>query len=962
METSIKKVGIIISILAVIILALVGCFCVAKVSNNDSSSNLNSGNLMTTADGEFELSGDCDSIATGWNSAVQLSVDSGKNVKVILNANWIAKSDSVYTTSFGEGVGFSSGQIFVPNNANITLDLNKNIIDRGLSKIDMSAWITNGSVIKVFGNLSVVDSSFNAEQVERIFESHNDKETLVEELDNLECGKIMGGAQLNYGGGIYVADKAELNFYGGMVCHNRATRGGATALIGHSILNIYNGLFLSNAAQIDGGVGYWDGYVLINGGYFINNISTHGGVVYAHGGNCEIIINDAIIAHNSASNSGGGMFLYYGGRITMNRGLIANNASNWGGGVCVSSSGCIFTMNGGEISENNAIYGGGIGIYDSKGLATITLNGGSIHNNTAANQGAGISSHTGRITTFQINGTVQIYDNKQVNGATERVSDVYLIRYQLIEVRGTLSSTSKMAYVGVDLATNYDDVPFTTGYVNYNSLAPAKHFFSNNIENNKVYPIVLSNGEAKLDKSATSVEKPNACKWVVTPQGGVAKEITEPNYEVEYNGKPFTITNSAGQFYVGGTTSAISSSTNAKDAGNYAFYTNANVSNPSFILTIRQKSVDIDWENTNLTYNGSNQMPIAKVKASDLAVGDECDVVVSGGQTMAGSYIATATSLSNENYKFKTTINQYVNYTIAKADLTINIVTKDIEKEYNGKIIDIGKDWYTLSADLLGVDSGKEIDKLFNIDTKAFVPQFNGNESAVEVGEYTISTKPFTVSEVFKDNFNYNVNINYVNTGKLTITNPSVIRPTDNSGYDFMMLQNNKRVSYKEKELIHGDNDSEYTNFVLGNIAPNTSVQTLLNNLVFSDMSQVQIYNGANEVVYGENAKAFYTANIDNGTELAVGTGWYIRYEKLTGGEETIYLSVLGDLTGDGKVNSADVNRLRQMVNNSEVYTNSNEVVKLSSLIINNGKIPTNADAEIVWNVVCGKIDIADFM
>ena len=225
--------------------------------------------------------------------------------------------------------------------------------------------------------------------------------------------------------------------------------------------------------------------------------------------------------------------------------------------------------------------------------------------------------------------------------------------------------------------------------------------------------------------------------------------------------------------------------------------------------------------------------------------GDTCDVSVGGAQILVGNYIANITGLSNKNYKIKTTTKLYKDFTITKANLTIDVTTKNISKEYNGKIVDIGNDWYNITTNgLLGVDRGKAIDKLFNIDTKAFVPQFNGNESAVEVGEYTISTKPFTVSEVFKDNFNYNVNINYVNTGKLTITNPSVIRPTDNSGYDFMMLQNNKRVSYKEKELIHGDNDSEYTNFVLGNIAPNTSVQTLLNNLVFSDMSQVQIYNG----------------------------------------------------------------------------------------------------------------------
>ena len=879
-----------------------------------------------------------------------------KNIKVVLGKDWIAQEHTEYTTSFGEGVGFRNGRIEVPASAKITLDLNGKTINRDMvGRVETAP--TFGNVIGVAeGELTILDSCYNETIVSNLYETNKtNKEALFSAIENLNCGKIIGGYAPN-GGGIYIYAKSRVTFSSGIMFNNKANYGGAIYNLGLNLV-VNGGIFYNNVAKTDAGGIYMRTNSNINGGYFINNSATFGGAIYQNSHDYGHNVTNAIFAYNLGTKSGGASYTYHGTAKIQNSTFYRNEAKLVGGalsGAGLTSIMAVLDIYNCTITENTADSGGAISANANQSAKLqIILAGGVITQNTAKTYAGGVFVRN--IDYFTISGPVQIYDNK-LNNATH--SDAYIEKGKKIEINGVLATSASTAYIGITLAPNYGDVPFTIGYkYKGNTIGPGKIFFSNNTN----YGIELKEDEAIL--STTTTKPTEKCEWILTPENGTPIKTTGTNITVPYNGKKYTLTNSKGLFTQTNNSTKLTSFDGIKLVGSFGFDTDANVLNPVVTITVVPKEVELEWTNTSLTYNGASQIPIATIKASDLVAGDECTITVSGAQTLAGNYIATISTINNSNYKLKPSVRKYTEFTIAKANLTIDVTTKNISKEYNGKIVDIGNDWYNITTNgLLGVDRGKAIDKLFNIDTKAFVPQFNGNESVVEVGEYIISTKPFTVSEVFKDNLNYNVNINYVNTGKLTITNPSVIRPTDNSGYDFMMLQNNKRVSYKEKELIHGDNDSEYTNFVLGNIAPNTSVQTLLNNLVFSDMSQVQIYNGANEVVYGENAKAFYTANIDNGTELAVGTGWYIRYEKLTGGEETIYLSVLGDLTGDGKVNSADVNRLRQMVNNIEVYTNSNEVVKLSSLIINNGKTPTNADAEIVWNVVCGKIDIADFI
>ncbi len=64
--------------------------------------------------------------------------------------------------------------------------------------------------------------------------------------------------------------------------------------------------------------------------------------------------------------------------------------------------------------------------------------------------------------------------------------------------------------------------------------------------------------------------------------------------------------------------------------------------------TIARKVAELSWSNTTLTYNGQELKPTATV--ANKAAGDTCTVTVTGGQTNAGDYIATASGLSNDNY------------------------------------------------------------------------------------------------------------------------------------------------------------------------------------------------------------------------------------------------------------------------------------------------------------------------
>ena len=92
-------------------------------------------------------------------------------------------------------------------------------------------------------------------------------------------------------------------------------------------------------------------------------------------------------------------------------------------------------------------------------------------------------------------------------------------------------------------------------------------------------------------------------------------------------------------------------------------------------LTVEPKEITIVWgEQTSFVYNGSEQAPMAT--AEGLVNGDECTITVSGAKDV-GSHTATATELSNANYKLPTTGLEQ-NFEITKATLTVTAKNKTI--------------------------------------------------------------------------------------------------------------------------------------------------------------------------------------------------------------------------------------------------------------------------------------------
>ena len=669
MEISIKKVGIIISILAVIILALVGCFCVANVNDSKNNSVKGNNDTMTTASSDFILQGDFAQMQDIWNSAVEESIKYGKNIKVALGNNWNSKYEGA-DKIFGEGKGFSEGRILIPRGAEITLDLADKVIEKYAGEDTM---YSNGSVFLVHGVLNVIDSGYDGDLIAETCENNkSNKQTLCDALDrvNKNKSKIRGGRSSIGGGCFYISNGGKLNIYGGLICDNTAqSKGGAIFVGDESFCNIYGGLFYYNRSIGDAGAVMSNGTTTINGGYFVNNSANFGGAVYSGTLLTSYVsFNNATFVYNWANGSGGASYVHMGSADFNKCTFYGNSAIGNGGAVSMLSVGevaikdCIFT-------KNTANKSAAIGINGTSG-GRFSLTSNKIYENEATTAGGGINLEG--TNSVKLQGAVQVFNNT-AGGAS---SDIELKNQAIIEVVGYLYSSSATSYIGIKLASDYGNVPFTHGYTYYkNSIDPSKIFFSNNTN----FPIVKSGDEAVL---GTTGNKPTeSCEWVLTSHKGEVIKTTGSYLDVTYNGGQYTLTNSKGSFYRASSGTALTTYDSIKNVGSIAFYTNANVKNPTLTIKILPKEVELEWINTSLTYNGASQIPIATIKASDLVAGDECTITVSGAQTLAGNYIATISTINNSNYKLKPSVRKYTEFTIAKANLTIDVTTKNISKE-----------------------------------------------------------------------------------------------------------------------------------------------------------------------------------------------------------------------------------------------------------------------------------------
>ncbi len=985
MAKYIKRAGIVFFVLVLSLLLAVGTMCVTGVVEKNSNSivNTNSQNntlaennnsnsdsgvkmpskesaVIPASDTEFVLNCacpdsepcSCGKMAEIWSNALTYSRSKSVVVKVTLAKNWIANSTN---NSFGDMFGFYNGGIDVPYNTNIILDLNGKKIDRNLQTMT-----GNGYVIFLSGTLSIMDNKYDNEIVKDI--------TTLEEIENLPFGRITGGKNNSSfvsgttapAGGISMNKKSQLNFYGGMIISNNSNSvGGGISSLEYSVINIYDGIIAGNEGS-SGGLQSRCGSINLYGGYILHNVGHSGGGVSCYGNYTStgligyINIYGGVIARNFSHNFGGGItthdnavlkmydgeivdnvsvndsggvlvgqwstFDMYGGKISRNsveRVFVNNN--NGGGGIIIVSNSTM-TLYDGEISYNKveskdtkAVAGGGILVTGSGGL---NLKGGVIKGNQVLwNEGkalgGGICARDKDVL-LNVGGGTQVYDNT----ANGKDSDIYLVNESKIGIDGLLGDHYQIAHVGIDLDTAYGEKSFTHGYSNSRNryIAPSRYFFANG--DNKVIDVNVTDSEVMV-KDGTKVTNKVVWSWT----GAASGTSDQTNAAVVYAGDislSCLYNGSKVDFYRQGMTSKFQDYTYINNAGNYAFYTNTSCKNDVFTLTILPKQVDVLWKEDSFVYNGSSQKPIAYIEEDA-----NCKVITTGEQISSGNnYIASAIELSNKNYKIN---NSTMNKTFSIAKAKLNKPSGEINFEYDG-------------------------------DEKEFLPTGFDSKTMNLTGNTATNVGSYTAAISIKDKHNYmwqdGSNVDIILNYSITLT-PQV--EENNSVYKFIYIDDEGyRKTYSEGNITHGVNDSGLNGgrLVLGNISPNTSVKRFVETLGY-DTSKIVIKDKAGKEIY-VNGVPVDQSTYDKRFELAVGTGWSVEYTT-TGGTEIIYLSVLGDINGDGRISASDCAYLREIANDKALYDNLNAEIKLASLIINKGKV-TSADSEIVLNVINQKL------
>ncbi|MBE5705435.1 MAG: hypothetical protein EGR78_00385, partial [Erysipelotrichaceae bacterium] len=372
---------------------------------------------------------------------------------------------------------------------------------------------------------------------------------------------------------------------------------------------------------------------------------------------------------------------------------------------------------------------------------------------------------------------------------------------------------------------------------------------------------------------------------------------------------------------------------------------------------INPRTIDLNW-NKELTYNGKEQLPTATV--SNLADGDECEVTVAGANRNAGTYEATATKVSNQNYKLPEDVT--TSYTIGKKTLSIEDL-KAVNRKYNGT-----SEVALQGGTLTGVVGNDKV----SIDMPKMGTVESSNAGENKVVSYTKSA----LSGEDKDNYELSETAWPTLTMTISKTNESntVITTTDNElnkeydGYevvDVKSTSNNKTTPIVEYS-VKGKNEytttkpkdaGEYTvrvtypaddNYEKSSVTKNFTIKKMKTRVSAIDLSKTYGEKGY-ELMYSFDrlARGDRLTGITLTREEGEDVGTYKIKVSQKEGSNPNYDITFKD--GTYTINPLSIDKGRVVLGNVLKYTGEKQTQEVEQVLVN-GKALNKEDYEVLDN------------
>ena len=244
-------------------------------------------------------------------------------------------------------------------------------------------------------------------------------------------------------------------------------------------------------------------------------------------------------------------------------------------------------------------------------------------------------------------------------------------------------------------------------------------------------------------------------------------------------------------------------------------------SSPQKFITITQRTATLLWklDGTNtfkIPYDGKPHVPTATV--TNTVGDDKCNVTVSGEQTAVGTYTATATELSDSNYKLP--VQNTVTFEIVKAhreaptsvtatgttykggtDGKLNNVDSSMEYRKDGE-----NEWHSISGDTVeGLSTGKyyvryKDSKNYYASSDKEVYVANGQEIKVKVPAsqvgYTLSVSNTVVDYNESSTLTFALNKGYSKTEDFAVkVNGETVQLDNNNRYKIKNIQKDTNIT-----------------------------------------------------------------------------------------------------------------------------------------------------------------------